>query len=370
MKMMHKKYLIRFRTVKERFFIFLITAFMLILACFSYDMADYNAYALGYERIGNGYTGGYLMELGYILCEKIGNYAGMSFSVFRFFFLGIAILLLTASIYQYAKNRAVCIMLLYIIYPFLFDIVQMRHFMASTIAIFALRFLREKTYANMIKYVLFILLASMMHLSALLYMIMLIVYLNIDLKKYLHYILMTIAGEIIVLTSISHGLLGKLYQFVISKISLIRTTKTYWIGDINASVYKHYIALFFILILLIFIIYKNNKIVTLLSLNDQTDLEWLLKISLASLCFIPLIQVSDHFLRLFRSMIIIINLTFFRFSRMHKFKTLNRFIYNLSPYIFVIMYAFMFLSIRSESYYNNVTMPILNNNYFIEWLVT
>lgn len=370
MNINNKKYYINIDIIKEKIFLLLIIGLMLIVACFSYDIADYSAYLVGYERIGNNYYGGYLMEPGYILCEKIGNFMGMNFTIFRVFFLGVSIILFTLSIYQYAKDKARCIIILYIIYPFFFDIVQMRHFMASSIAIFSLRFLKEKDYVNIMKYILFILLASTIHLAALFYLMMLVSCLNINLKKYLYSVVLIITGEIIILTSISHGMLGQLYQFLISKVALVRKTHTFFVGEINASVYKHYIVLLFILLLLIFIIYKNMKMETSLSFSDKKEFIWLLKISLVALCFIPLIQVSEHFLRLFRSMIVIINLTFFRFSRIYKPRSLNRFVYGLVPYIFVITYAIMFLSIRSESYYNNVTIPIMNNNYFIEWLIT
>ena len=92
--------------VKERLYLLVLFILMLYFACFSYGMADYAAYVLGYERIGIGFTGGYQMEKGYILCEEIGNGLGWSFIEFRAVYLGIAIMLVTVSVYQYSKSKS------------------------------------------------------------------------------------------------------------------------------------------------------------------------------------------------------------------------------------------------------------------------
>ena len=114
---------------------------------------------------------------------------------------------------------------------------------------------------------------------------------------------------------------------------------------------------------------REKKMQFLLSPEQYRRFIWMLKISLASLCLIPLIQISDHFLRVFRALLIIISLTLFNFSKTYRLRSVGRVLYSAVPWVLISLYAFMFLSPRSEHYFIDVTVPILKNNYFVEWLV-
>ena len=61
---------------KTKILYLLIIISMLVIACFSYDMADYQQYMISYGRIANNISTGYRMEFGYIfkeICEVCLN---------------------------------------------------------------------------------------------------------------------------------------------------------------------------------------------------------------------------------------------------------------------------------------------------------
>ena len=92
-------------------------------------------------------------------------------------FSAIALLLISISIYDYSKAPCL-VLILYFIYPYFFDVVQIRNFMAEAIVFFGLRYLKEFTTKNIIFYVLFVLLSTMMHITSLFYFTYLVAYIK------------------------------------------------------------------------------------------------------------------------------------------------------------------------------------------------
>lgn len=151
---------------KLNFIVFFMLLFMWLLFSGNIENADYANYLLRYEYIqqtGQGFLGN---ELGFTLLMKIAAYFSLSYNQFLMIVSAIALSLIYSSIKLYTKHTQY-VLSLYFIYPFLLDIVQVRHFLAMSIIVYAIRFVERKSY---LKYIISIILAFNIQFSAILYL--------------------------------------------------------------------------------------------------------------------------------------------------------------------------------------------------------
>ena len=133
------------------------------------NVADFNAYNRVYQFIGNG---NYYPNTGngwWLLC-KFGNMLGLSYAQFKMLILFVGLLLIRSTI-KYFTNDPNYIWSLYLIYPVITDLIQIRFFVGIVIAIWALRYLVSDTPKGYIIYFISILVAGQCHNSAYFYLI-------------------------------------------------------------------------------------------------------------------------------------------------------------------------------------------------------
>lgn len=138
----------------------------------NYHNMDFNNYYTLYLS-NNGSISARNVEIGFKFLMFISNKIGLSFNAFR---IGIALMgyiMIFNTIKKYSSNPNL-VFSIYLIYPFINDVIQIRNFLAASIVVFSFRYLLESGKYNSLKYISGILIASTIHLSSLFYLIFII----------------------------------------------------------------------------------------------------------------------------------------------------------------------------------------------------
>lgn len=129
--------------------------FLLVVLSYSYiDMADYNGYREMYDAPKGNISGQYFLErtdVGYRFFVYLGNFLNLEFEFFKatiYFIFGIVLINGLARINSKSVNF---VLSLYIFYPLILDLVQIRHFMAMATFIYAFSFYLKSLKKNDIK---------------------------------------------------------------------------------------------------------------------------------------------------------------------------------------------------------------------------
>ncbi len=145
---------------------------------------DHGNYKLVYDNINdkaflNTYHAGLANESGFRLLCKIFYNLGFSYQMFLVLFSFTGLFLIAKAVWKYSYNPNV-VMIFYLIFPFSIDYVQIRTFMASAIVVYALQFLVVDEKKSVSKYVISVLLACTIHVSAVFYLILVLIrYMNL-----------------------------------------------------------------------------------------------------------------------------------------------------------------------------------------------
>lgn len=156
------------------FFAFLV--YLWILFAWNIGSADYYTYSYYYVQSVNEplFTGVFGVEPGFQLFAKFANLLGLNYNGFLCIYSAAGLLLIASTIVKFTKKFNM-VLVLYFIFPFCLDVVQIRSFMAMAIMIFAVRFLAQNGNINIIKYVLMIFIAALFHNAAIAYLVLLLV---------------------------------------------------------------------------------------------------------------------------------------------------------------------------------------------------
>ena len=141
---------LKYRNSKTLFIIMFL--WMWILLAFSSGNADYIMYKEQYEASAqNGIQNWGYPLFSIMLCIFSSLY--IPYNVFLGFYGLIGLTLIATTIYKLSKNKsltAAC----YFIFPFVFDVVQIKNFMAMAIIIYAMQFLiNTNNKKNITKYI-------------------------------------------------------------------------------------------------------------------------------------------------------------------------------------------------------------------------
>lgn len=137
-------------------------AFLLIVIIISgnYTNLDYDNYASTYDN----QLDGHILEWGYgIFSVFCYNILHVDYGVFRLLITGIACMFFYLGINRYISNtnKYFCdIILLFIIFPFFWDIPVHRNFLGFTFLVFSLRFLEANRFKNILFFFITIILAA------------------------------------------------------------------------------------------------------------------------------------------------------------------------------------------------------------------
>lgn len=323
--------------------------FLWILIGFSYGSADYFMYESYFERVAGGVEVK-SVESGYIFLNWIAKEIGLKYSGFVAVYSFIAILLIASTLNRYAKFPKL-VLLAYFCYPFFLDVTQMRHFMVSAILIFSIRYLENYSLKNLLKYCACILIASTQQITAFIYFFLILAYL-----PSLNFLKKVCVSFAVVLSFFIH-IIPKSGLYI-AIIGLREGNKDYDAGMYGAQLYL-YVAFFVSLVLLATVLRRKTSYY-----NFQND--FLYKICLISLLFIPFLLLDFQYTRFFRGFIIIVYIYLTNVLGSQKNQQ------NRLAYLIFFMFALFAVGLKlfgpSSGYYNLLTYPILNNNYFFEFL--
>lgn len=129
--------------------------------------ADYVQYQYFYDIQSLDASG---ITIGYLALEQVCWYFSLTFLQFRMLFAAIALVLLTLFVRRYSTRPNV-VLVLYMLLPFLYDIVQFKFFLASAVAIYFLRFLIDQNRFYGFWFVAGLFLSACIHPAALLYVV-------------------------------------------------------------------------------------------------------------------------------------------------------------------------------------------------------
>lgn len=200
--------LIYIKVDKYKYFIVILFDIIFAIMIATTNCADYGEYEWIYSyasQISNMdglfesryYSMGNI-EPGYLLSNKIAYELGMLFFEFRYVLYCACLFIIFLSVHKHCKN-IFWVMLLYMIYPMLIDVIQIRNFVADVILLFALGILHSSAI-NKMKYILLIVIGMTFHAISFAYIFILPVYQFIDkLSKkiiWIVFIIMLLTGYI------------------------------------------------------------------------------------------------------------------------------------------------------------------------------
>lgn len=282
-------------------------AFICTWLCFGFNTA--NPDYLTYESIYYA-QGGPTLEFGFTSLCKIFNLLGFSFLTFRAAVALIGLLIIIKCIYDYTSSP-VFTFFAYILYPFLFDVVQIRFFLAEVIILYSLRFLKEFNRKNLICFTFSLFLAISMHSISIAYCALYIAYFK-------H--IKTVSKVSVALTTllIVVRILGLSYfALMIRSMSFMGENFVTGAAYLNnmGTTYRLMIIYLLIDILMLILYYHSHRDISAAGsyreqiachTGLQMSFEVSIKLILISMIFTPLFAYGSSFGRLFRGMLILL----------------------------------------------------------------
>lgn len=319
-----------------------------ILIGFNLKNPDYEYYENLFLRANQGISY-HAVETGFWYIVEFAAKIGLSYSLFLKIYTLIALLLISSSIIKYTEKPSL-VLVLYMCYPFLLDVAQIRHFMAIAIFTFSVRYLESYSKKNLIKYIFLIVIAASQQIMAIAFLAYLLVYL-IDQKK---------AAKIAIMLTIINmfGCKYILQSSLVKKIFSLRDKTVDYTGGYSNSQLLMYACFYGILIILCVFLQKTNNV-------DKTNSSFLYKICMYSTLFIPFLMIDFQYTRLFRGSILVIYI--FITQQINLLKKSDKLIVTIGLLLIMILVAIKLFG-KGSGYFETLTMPIFQNNEVLYFL--
>lgn len=343
-------------TVNHLYLLFSIL-FLWILFSFCSEVPDYRNYAYVFQRLnwGDNY---HSMETGYWLLCKFATFLGLDFSVFRKIYGLIGLTLMGSTAMRY-MDKPYRVFLLYLLYPFLLDLVQIRHFMACSIVIYGIRYLEEFKVENVVKYSLCVLLAVTQHSIAIVYLVFLFAYLK-EIKIVIR-IAISVTIVFFVLGKIIAG--STLYRTILAS----RGIEGGYIGGIDIRQFVLYSVFYILLSAICVFLWKNDGLrITQYPQYNNVYNQLLFKICMLSVVFIPIILIDFQLTRLFRGCVFILEM--YIVKQIDKVNMPDRFFIKV---VMITLFIVVFVKLfgPSSAHYATITKNVFFENYLWHYLL-
>lgn len=342
--------LILFHKSKIPRFIFLA---LLVSLAYSYvDLADYEGYSQMFDASKGDDSGQYFLEsteIGFRFLVFIGNYFNLKFEIFKslvYLFCGI---LIVRALVRIDSKSANFVLSLYIFYPLILDLVQIRHFIAMSIFVSAFSYFLVALMKSKVKLknFLYFLPALLFHQTfALLIVIVFISYLLIDYldtnRLFNKNLLFFILAYLITSSYI-----------VFSKIS----SSIYFTTSTSFSTVFFYSIIYLIFYLLFYFVGKRIKYLE--DFNPRVYSFMFIYTTILIGSNLPLMFFNVEFFRFFRVELIII-LSVLISVLLKKNKLINNFFIVLIFIIHLVLAILIFYIY----YFDNLIFPLLLMGYY------
>lgn len=271
-------------------FSLLLIAIYLIGNDVSNDSANY---LRKYMAIENGIYDDIGIEILWFLFMKVCSFVQLDYIGFRFVIVLLSFCLLYHTIKYFNANLNLIVSIYMVVLLFI-DSEQFRNFISFSFVVYGLVFLYQRKF---IKYSIIILIASLIHSSALLYLTFLLIGFNFSKKTQIIYLLTFLFLTFLAIVSKNEINIYNLLAFLVKNAE----SSIYFMTNTNRSIYA--IVLIF-MVMLIVVFYINTLTVTS---RNKTDIKnFFLSIVLLSAAFLPLHSYNIQFSRLLRNEIFIL----------------------------------------------------------------
>ena len=360
---------------KSRSLSYLIFIYLWILFAFSFENADYYIHLrrFNYYDVLTSQT-----EILYNFLMSFFNTIGLSYRAYLIIISFFILLVFLKFISNYSKNVAF-VLSLYMIYPFCMDVNMVRYTLAISFVYVALDILYKGNEYWKIKYILFISIASMIHLSAIFFLMFLLVR-SFKFKSY-NIVVLSITVALIFLKKYFQPIIFKLINIDIfnvgSKLNIVLNFSNLNYNEMQIFNYKlKMLILLFLSLVNFFIIYlwiSNNNQLLDNKFEKQIDFIYLtIRMNIMLLPLIVLIDFSPDLFRIQLSLSLanyIAFATFFDIKDKIKQSSTSIIVYR-NNFLFtalVVLYAFisLYLWVLSSANINSVFRAIFENNLLI-----
>lgn len=334
--------------------------FLWLLMGWCANNADTLVYKLRYENPYNLST-----EPMFLLLIQFCKQIGLSFSEYRIVLTGIFLFILFLSIYKSAANYNLAL-LLYFIFPYFFDAVQLRQFTANSIVIVAILVLQNTDWSKAVRIIGFVgltLLSASLHASSVLMFSMLLVLIP-NMLIFAVTLAAGIAAELILLSPKVLLLLGSLFGISNRMESIL--------SRYSGMIYQRYVLSYIIVgvgaVLLLY--YEKRHFRAELTEREQNNIMFVIKCHItAAMGFVLVMKGFHDFIRMQFPLLI---LSYIRFSSIMPVKSINsgriclsrekgKFCALCIAYAFLILYIW----ILSNGNIDSVLRSVMENNIII-----
>lgn len=357
---------------KEMIFV-LIFIYLLFLMwtfyTFSYDNADYQSYKTSYENSMN-ITDEKPQDLGFYYLSVFFRTIGFSYNGFLGVISFICIVLLGLTINRYSRARNFTL-ILYIIFPFFFDVVQVRNFFAASLIIYSIRFLEEKSKKNILLFMIFIGTAFLFHTIALVYLLFLLVFIQNKKKMIFLVSSISIFSSVFLLSSIQ---LLRNSTFALFLMRINPRILWYLSDNLNFSTRILFVIYIITILFLSSISYKRIALSNESILANKMPLieddfikknDFLYKLAIISVIFIVFVILDPTLFRTFRNILLIHYMIYSNLRSSYKFDNTFYFIFIKVCALSLAILSFWNFLYRDVYMYNYVTMALLQSNTII-----
>lgn len=312
-------------------------------------------------------------DVGFGYLIQMSNNLGWSINTFRLIIAIVGLVLITSAV-NYWLTKPSLFYLIYFIYPYMMDVVQVRNFLAMSIFVFALRFLvieSKEEKKNALLYVLLLLVASSIQKTALVYLPLVLIN-RVERKKFLKGII-TFAAFLSVFVGLNSSMVNLIGQYVLNNLSESLSGSA---GFLTRNTHYGWMILWAEQICNVMLVYYTNKLY-LKDCDKMTDtkqtafrnglyLEVMLWINIYCFCFCPLYVLNINFYRIMRN-VMVANIICYAFLIGEKglfCNTKKKRIYTILvfSYALLMFYVNYFYNGHGE-YVNSIIVPLFTDNW-------
>lgn len=310
----------------------------------------------------------FIKDIGYGLIMVVFKNIGFSYEMFRMITSLVGILLINSTVKKYIKNTTL-LYLIYIVYPFYLDVVQIRNFLMVSIIIFAIPNMIDKSKKSTIKSVILCIIAISIQKLGIIYLpFCFFKYIQKNKIKYFIYII----GILSVFIGISISALSNFMMMLQSIIGdqLSGLQKYYSMLDSGRSFFIHWIVQIMNFIFISYASYIINRLPTHeeedFIKNKVVNFVWFINTYL--FMFIMLYRIDITFTRIMRNITLLNLIAFFIvIEKIKAYKKLKRvFLHQILLKItFILSIGVAFYRYLLFSNIEYIIRAIIDNNWIL-----
>ncbi|PJK16919.1 hypothetical protein CQS04_07130 [Chryseomicrobium excrementi] len=325
-------------------------SYMWILLWGNIENPDLENYQFLYEYVGLNGIGFQTSQIGLIFIIKIALYFGLSYTQFLALFSSIALFLIYITVEKHSKKPQI-VYVLYFIYPFLLDLIQIKHFLAMSLVIFSINFLLKKTKKDLLIFFVIIAVASSIHIISIVFIFIPFV---INMSEYK--LIKTISIWVLIATPFA-------YTNIFLNILILFVPSERIAHYFENRAEFGFLIQYFIQLSLLAGVFYSKKYLTKIGIVNQLDMI-IYKLNIYLIGLFPFYIVNGTFERGFR-IIMIFNFIIFSnvyFSLPRKSKVISLMVI----IIFGLLLSVYYLVLSPDE---DIISPIFKNNIFFESII-